>query len=504
MTKDLATRPREEAVEALRASLQERLGSPAKWEMLFTQQGGLIDGACGRVDVEPRFENPTSSDPEKPKSAFVRYGASIPAVHDWDVFQVFADLGFLKLIPRFFQAGERSQYVLDPRSVSVGILIAGGPAAGLNMVTDSIVKRHFALATQMVGINAKHNVRILGFQGGYEGLAEGKKVVLLPSRSAEVYVGHRSGGERVYTDEWATDAGVRLTALRGKEETDKKAQAELARKQACIIVQEDLNILYVIGGNGTLSWATKICRALAEIAPERNLIVVGGPKTMDNDVNFTDVTFGFRTAVDNAASFIRTIHTSAESINRLGVIELFGAASGFVALHAGYISGVADYVMIPELCPDEGKVMEYLEKRMKKNKHAVLVVAEGAMADFRHGNSQQKEEAFTNFLRKLRQRFKVADVRARYLMRDTPPNSFDLDLCKWSGKLMVDTALAGFTNCCVSLWQGDYVLVPFESATCRLKQVLPWSYYLQTLLDRERLALLGSVLSDHLEGDWYG
>jgi 6-phosphofructokinase len=130
---------------------------------------------------------------------------------------------------------------------------------------------------------------------------------------------------------------------------------------------------------------------------------------------------------------------------------------------------------------------------MASNQHAVLVVAEGALLPFVHGQQAKKEQAFTEFVQFLRQQVPsgVSDVRARYLIRDTPPNAYDLILCKWTGKLMVDTALAGFTGCSVHLWQGDFVLVPFATATCKLKQVPTWSYLLQTLLDRERISLGG-------------
>lgn len=480
------------SLAGLRTVLQDSLGSPGKWEMLFRQDGQLIRGEAGQINRAPTFPNPTLADAEKPRSAFVPYGASVPAVHDWAVLETFRATNSLPLLPRFLFAGERTHYVLDPTQVTAGILIAGGPAAGLNMVVDSIVKRHFAIATQIVGDMGKHQLKVHAFLGGYVGLGKGDKVLLAPATSSLKQAAYPPNEKTWFTDQWATDPGVRIKTLRDKPAKDDTERDKRALEHATKIHESELDVLYVIGGNGTLSWAAEICRALATLPSARKLVVVGGPKTMDNDVNFTDVTFGFRTAVDNAAQFIRTIHTSAEAINRLGVIELFGAASGFVALHAGYVSGVADYVMIPEPPnPAEEQVLGYLERRMKKNGHAVLVVAEGALAAFRQGSAQEKEEAFSNFVKKLRQRFgSVADVRARYLMRDTPPNSFDLDLCKWSGKLMVDTALAGFTNCSVNLWQGDYVLVPFETATAQLKQVVLWSYYLQTLRDRERLALL--------------
>jgi 6-phosphofructokinase 1 len=233
---------------------------------------------------------------------------------------------------------------------------------------------------------------------------------------------------------------------------------------------------------------------------------------MDNDLNFAQTSYGFSTAVANGAEFIRTIHTGAESLGRLGVIELFGAGSGFVALHAANISGVADCVLMPELAdvqtPD--RVRAHLRRRMEKNGHAVLVVAEGAVkgfvnalagaipADarpgFDQGGAEQKAEAFDRLLAWLKMEVSkqgLVDARARYLMRDTAPNAADLELAKWSGKLLADTGLAGFSDCAVQYWQGEYVLVPFRVATARLKQVAPWSYFLQTLLDRERLALLG-------------
>jgi 6-phosphofructokinase 1 len=483
-------------------ALKQRFGSPGKWEMLFQRDDRLVVGLAENISERRLVGNPRLKLQGQEETSCVPYGATVPAVHDWDVLEVFREQGMVELVPRFYLAGERNAYFFDPRKVTVGILIAGGPAAGLNMVIDSIVKRHFALATQMLGSGEQHEVRVYGYHGGYKGFGENAKetkVWLAPSRTTLRQAKRYPEVSKVwFSDDWATDPGVRLTTARDKPLQEPRARRDLALRHAGVVHGEELDILYVVGGEGTLSWAHAICQAVASKPETRRVVVVGGPKTMDNDVNFTDATFGFRTAVDNAAQFIRTIHTAAESMNRLGIIELFGAASGFVALHAGYVSGVADYVMIPEPPhPDEDEVLDYLAERKRRKGHAVVVVAEGALHSFRQGNVQEKEEAFNSFVRKCRDRFgAVADVRARYLMRDTAPTTFDLDLCKWSGKLMVDTALAGFTGCTVNLWQGDFVLVPFETATARLKQVVPWSYYLQTLRDRERLALLENVRVD--------
>jgi 6-phosphofructokinase 1 len=496
---------RDDATNTLRVELEQRLGSPGKWEMLFRSDGGLLQTLADRTAAPPRFDNPTLRDLNKKRSAFVPYEASVPAVHDWSVLDAFREAGLWEQLPRFLLAGERAQYALNPGQLTVGIVIAGGPAAGLNMVTDSIVKRHFSLATLSGDAGARHNLQVFGYRKGYVGLRTKDRVRLAPSTSALKQASYPQDEPVWFSDEWATDAGVRLKTLREKPVKDADAKRQLARQDAEVIRQEQLDILYVIGGNGTLAWAAEIGRALTELGA-KDVVLVGGPKTMDNDVNFTDATFGFRTAVDNAAAFIRTVHTTAEAMDRLGVIELFGAASGFIALHAGYVSGVADYILIPEPpAPDEQKVIAYLDRRIQKNGHAVLVVAEGALSAFQHGAAEQKQEAFNVFLGRLRERYgALVDVRARYLMRDTAPNSFDLELCKWSGKLMVDTALAGFTRCSVNLWQGDYVLVPFEAATAQLKQVAPWSYFLQTLLDRERLGLHGASREHDTTENWFG
>jgi 6-phosphofructokinase 1 len=168
---------------------------------------------------------------------------------------------------------------------------------------------------------------------------------------------------------------------------------------------------------------------------------------------------------------------------------LFGAASGFVALHAGFLSGVADYIWIPEFKVTEAKVFSRLRERLDKRKHAVLVVAEGALEQFRHGSHAGKEQAFSDFIERLRSHFPfpdhgVVDIRPRHLVRGTAPCSFDLDLAKYTGYLMADAALAGFTNCSVQLWQGSYVLVPLSTAVGRLAQVPLWSPYFWYMAQR--------------------
>jgi 6-phosphofructokinase 1 len=281
----------------------------------------------------------------------------------------------------------------------------------------------------------------------------------------------------------------------------------LARDHAEMIVETGLDILYVIGGNGTLGWAGRICEALSEMGDAKPVAIVGGPKTMDNDVFFTDATFGFRTAVDIATDFVHAIHIDANSQDRIGLLEVFGASAGWVALHACADSGEGDEVLIPERIPKSREtyhdfleeVLDYIDRRLDDNGHAVVVVAEGAMPEYRWRDEGAKAQAFTKLLFEMKERFgpgrekagkerfDISDVRTRYLVRTTPPNTFDLELCKVTGKLMVDTALAGFTGCGVQRWQNEYVLVPFKTATERLKEVPVWNFFLQDFMDKLRV-----------------
>jgi len=239
-------------------------------------------------------------------------------------------------------------------------------------------------------------------------------------------------------------------------------------------------------------------------------VVVAGPKTMDRDLAFADVTFGFRTTVDAAEELILRMHAEAETLNRLAIVELFGADSGFVALHASYASGEVDYVLIPEMIDKRGlacevaKCVDRLAARIQRKQHAVLVVAEGASArwraaTFKHGQADLKAEAFAGLVAQitdaLRQRLEADPSgpppgggifvnQPRHLIRSTPPNTFDIDLCKYTGKLMVDTALAGYTECSVNLWNGHYCIVPLEATTAKLAKVDPASYYFLSMFER--------------------
>ncbi len=443
-----------------------------------------------------------------PDDAFVPVNASIPVLADDDVLSVFRECGAWSDLPRFRVAGARQEYRLDPAHLTVGVLTAGGNAPGLDAIVDSLVKRQFLLGTecckrtkeQLTDQGYPPGLSFYGIVGGYRGLRD------LKDASDRRWVMELH--PRV-TDAWATRGCSSLHALRTDPydpKTQKKEFQDFIDKLAQNVRKLKLDILYTIGGNGTMTVADALGKRLLKDGGKPCLIVAG-PKTMDNDVNFTDVTFGFRTTVDNAIQILRDFHREAETLERVGIVELFGAASGFVALHAAYASGEADYGLIPEMMGETvatarqelERAVKRIRDRAKKRGHALLVVAEGAtikahaaIADstplegFRHGMKVEQEKAFADLVDYVKREtgHSVFFSQPRHLIRATPPNGFDMDLCKYTGKLMVDTALSGFTCCAVHLWQGNYVLVPLETAVAELKRVDTAGYYFITMWEK--------------------
>jgi 6-phosphofructokinase 1 len=408
----------------------------------------------------------------------------------------FHKIGKLSHLPAFRLAGARKSYRLPFWPLKVGLLTAGGNAPGLNTMIDSIVKRHSILATLAGARETRDGIEgleIHGYLGGYNGLlAEEESERRLPLTVWK-------------TDPISSHAGSILMAKRGEVPKDGALSEKLAKRLAAAVKRDQLDILYVIGGNGTITGADALCEQLREIHGPNDfpVRVVAAPKTMDNDINYTDVTFGFRTTVNNANEILRRLHVEAETGGRIVVVELFGASSGFVALHAASASGETDYVLLPEMMGQTAEARRHelktaaqlLARRFRRKKHAMLVVAEGASLPFQHGDAAGREKAFETLAAELATELKhelgfnppLLLNRPQHLIRSTPPNSFDTELCKQTGKLMVDTALAGFSRCLVSSWQGRFCLVPMSAAIARLKQVNLAGYYPLSMMEKYRI-----------------
>lgn len=236
----------------------------------------------------------------------------------------------------------------------IGILTGGGDCPGLNAVIRAITKT-------AVGV---YGIEVIGFIDGFKGLVEGNHRQLdIKSVSGIAHTGGTILG--------TTNRDNPFHYLK-KREGEKPYYSDESSRALDNINQLGIDGLIVIGGDGTLN--------IAQRFHELKLPIVGVPKTIDNDLMCTDVTFGFNTAVDTASEALDRLHTTAESHHRVMVLEVMGRYAGWIALHAG-VSGGADVILIPEIPYSIDKVIEKIKFRYQHHKQfSIVVIAEGAAA----------------------------------------------------------------------------------------------------------------------------
>jgi 6-phosphofructokinase 1 len=369
-------------------------------------------------------------------------------------------------VPSFLEAGPRAELRFDPHTVRAAVVTTGGLAPGLHCVLHSIVKRH----CQTYRMDQADG-RIYGVYNGFKGLCS------LANNLVQL--------ETSMTEDWLDQGGSKLGIVRyyhGGKKGD-AALAEMAEAITKELQYNGINILYVIGGDGSM-------RAAHEIAvrnPSRS--VIGIPKTMDNDILWIWQTFGFDSAVEQATHVINTLRSEAEGTRRICLVELFGAESGYVAANAALASGHVDAVLIPEVfralsATDSEAYLKSIithikcwvrDRDEKHNPYAVVVVAEGVGTILeKNGVSIMGEkigkDAFLDQLTKWMS--KIIDThghavpvfhnRPRHYIRSARANSHDQIYCERLGALAVDNALAGYSDCMVSQWLTEFVLVPLN------------------------------------------
>jgi phosphofructokinase-like protein len=237
----------------------------------------------------------------------------------------------------------------------IGVLTAGGDCPGLNAVIRAVVKS----AVQ------RHGWQVLGIRDGFEGLISGDEAVT-PLTIESVYGILSRGG---------TILGAASRAnpfLYTKQQQGSRVSLNVTPRVLDRIGELGLDAVVVIGGDGTM----RIARELHEMGAP----LVGVPKTIDNDVEGTDTTFGFDTAVSVATEAIDRLRTTAESHHRAMIVEVMGRQAGWIALHSG-VAGGADIVLIPEHPFDLELVYQHLCRSFETvQRSAIVVVAEGAYA----------------------------------------------------------------------------------------------------------------------------
>ena len=245
----------------------------------------------------------------------------------------------------------------------VGILTSGGDCPGLNATIRGVAKALY----QRMG----DKVEIIGILNGYDGLINGNYRVMAPDEFSGILT---VGGTILGTKR----TPFKMMRVVGDDKVDKVAAMKKTYKDA------KLDCLLCLGGNGT--------HKTANLLSEEGLNVIGLPKTIDNDIFGTDVTFGFHTAVDIATEVIDRVHTTAGSHSRCMVVELMGNKAGWLTLYAG-IAGGADIILIPELPYTIDNVCAAVEKRAGEGKtFSILAVAEGVY-DAEEARVKKKERA---------------------------------------------------------------------------------------------------------------
>ncbi|MFO8058914.1 MAG: ATP-dependent 6-phosphofructokinase [bacterium] len=236
---------------------------------------------------------------------------------------------------------------------TIGVLTGGGDCPGLNAVIRAVVK---------TAINV-YDWAVFGFEDGFEGMILPGKYQFLDFAAVRgiLHLGGTILGSTNRGDPFAYPV----------EKGGKLVPMDCSDMVAETYKRHNLDALVVIGGDGTLHIAHRL-------QEEHGLNVVGVPKTIDNDLSATDVTFGFDTAVATATEAIDKLHTTAESHHRIMFVEVMGRDAGWIALHAG-LSGGADAILIPEIPYDITRLVEKIRHREELGcKSSIVVVAEGA------------------------------------------------------------------------------------------------------------------------------
>jgi phosphofructokinase-like protein len=332
----------------------------------------------------------------------------------------------------------------------VGVLTGGGDCPGLNAVIRAVVRR---------GVQ-EYGYEFVGFRGGWRGPLEGDTV---PLGKEEVRGILPRGG----------------TILKSSRTNPFKIEGGVERIKENL-ASHDVEALVAIGGEDTLGVATKLA--------ELGVNVVGVPKTIDNDLSGTDFTFGFDTAVNIAVEAIDRLHTTAESHERVLVVEVMGRHAGWIALHSG-IAGGATTVLIPEMPFDVDQVSKDVESRFQQGFAPIIVVSEGAVPAEGGGMTLQTEEkdAFGHvrlggigdrLAKEIEQRTgkEARAVVLGHVQRGGTPTAFDRWLATRFGLSAIGAVHDAEFGTMVALRGTEIVRVPLSEGTGELKLVTPELY----------------------------
>lgn len=347
-------------------------------------------------------------------------------------------------------AGPREKIFFDPSKTKAAIVTCGGLCPGINDVIRAI----FMELYHRYGVK-----NVIGIKYGFQGL-----------------IPHFRHGIKELTPEVVKDihtlGGSILASSRGRQDIDEMVNA-LKRK--------NVDIFFCIGGDGTM----RATECITEEITRRNLniAVVGIPKTIDNDLNLIQRTFGFDTAISEAVKAIQCAHVEATGApNGIGLVKIMGRQSGHIAACTSLARSDVNFVLIPEVPFDlEGErgLLKVLERRLKDRGHCVILAAEGAGQELiGKGDGTVETDASGNpklldighFLKeKINEYFQKTGIEINlkyidpsYTIRSVPANSNDSIYCGALGQYAVHAAMAGKTGMLVGLMKDEYVHLPLR------------------------------------------
>jgi ATP-dependent phosphofructokinase / diphosphate-dependent phosphofructokinase len=340
----------------------------------------------------------------------------------------------------------------------IGILTGGGDCPGLNAVIRAVVKTAVF----------EHEIDVVGIENGYAGLTYDR---MRPLSTSDVGGILARGGTILGSSN--RDNPFRVPV----EEDGRKSFRDLSEQSIRNAHRQGLQLLIVVGGDGSLAIARDLSR--------RGLPVIGVPKTIDNDLGATDVTFGFDSALAVATEAVDRLHTTAMSHHRVMVLEVMGRYAGWIAIQSG-IAGGGDVILIPEIPFDIEKVAEAIRQRGYRGRSfAIVVVAEGAMPKGGEMLVARKIEDSTDPLRlggignwvalELERRLEM-ETRATILghvQRGGIPTPFDRILGTRFGVHAVRAAFAGERNVMVALRGRAIETVSLDAAIAEPRRVDP-------------------------------
>jgi len=354
-------------------------------------------------------------------------------------------------------AGPREMIFFDPSKTKAAIVTCGGLCPGINDVIRAVVME----------LHHRYNARnIIGIRYGFQGLIPkyGHSIMeLTPEVVKDI---HAIGGSILSSSRGRQDIGEMVTVLK----------------------RMNIDILFCIGGDGTMRAAECITEEI--LSRKLNISVIGIPKTIDNDLNLIQKTFGFDTAISESVKAIECAHVEAKGVPMgIGLVKIMGRQSGHIAVGAALAQNDVNFVLIPEVPFDmdgDKGFLRILERRLKDRGHCVILAAEGAGQELIRRNDEPVEtDASGNlklldiglFLRtQIDAYFKriVLEINLKYIdpsymIRSVPANASDSNYCGALGQYAVHAGMAGKTGMLVGLMKDEFVYLPLKMVASGMK-----------------------------------